>query len=278
MAVMAELRRLSVNQLTLPETCSMPEFVDVLVRNGVPYASLWRDKVREFGVQATAHLVADRGLGLSGYCFAGLLNGPDRAEAARARDEVRRTLDEAAALKAPCLVFIAGGIDPRDRNIADARARALAGIAGLIPHARSVGVKLAIKPMHPMMCAARSVLSTMALANDWCDQLQAEDIIGIAVDTYSVWWDPAIEEGIARAGARICAMQVNDWLSDTQDLRLDRGMMGDGVIDIQALRRMVDAAGYAGPIEVEILSKRNWWCRGPEESTKTIIRRFATVV
>ena len=256
----------------------MPDFVDVLVSNGVPYASLWRDKVREHGVDATARLIADRGLALSGYCFAGLLNGPDGAEAARARDEVRRSLDEAAALKAPCLVFIAGGIDARARNIADARARAVAGIAELVPYARSVGVKLAIKPLHPMMCASRSVLTTMALANAWCDQLQAEDIIGIAVDTYSVWWDPEVEIEIARAGARICSMHVNDWLSDTQDLRLDRGMMGDGVIDIQTLRRTVDAAGYAGPIEVEILSQRNWWCREPDEITKVIKNRFSTVV
>lgn len=275
---MADLSRLSVNQLTLPETCSMPDFVDVLVRNEVPYASLWRDKVRSFGVASTAKLVAERGLALSGYCFAGLLNGPDAAEAARARDEVRRTLDEAAALRAPCLIFIAGGIDTRDRKIADARARALDGLAELVPHARSVGVKLAIKPMHPMMCAARSVLSTIALANDWCDQLQADDAVGIAVDTYAVWWDPAVEPGIARAGSRICAMQVNDWLVETQDLRLDRGMMGDGVIDIAALRTMVDATGYAGPVEVEILSKHNWWCREPEEIIGVIKDRFSKVV
>lgn len=275
---MADLRRLSINQLTLPDSCSMPDFVDVLVRNGVSHASLWRDKVREHGVEATASLLADRDLSLSGYCFAGLLNGSDGAEAARARDEVRRTLDEAAALQAPCLVFIAGGVDTRDKNIADARARAVAGVAELVPHARSVGVKLALKPLHPMMCASRSVLTTMALANAWCDQLEAEDIIGVAVDTYSVWWDPEIEVEIARAGTRICAMHVNDWLPDTQDLRLDRGMMGDGVIDIPSLRRAVDAAGYAGPIEVEILSKRNWWCREPDEITKVIKNRFSAVV
>ena len=275
---MADLSRLSVNQLTLPESCSMPDFVDVLVRNEVPYASLWRDKVRGFGVASTARLIAEQGLGLSGYCFAGLLNGPDPAEAARARDEVRRTLDEAAVLQAPCLIFIAGGVDARDRKLADARARALDGLAELVPHARSVGVKLAIKPMHPMMCAARSVLSTMALANDWCDQLQADDTVGIAVDTYAVWWDPAVASGIARAGPRICAMQVNDWLAETQDLRLDRGMMGDGVIDIAVLRAMVEATGYAGPLEVEILSKRNWWCRDPDEIIGVIKDRFASVV
>jgi sugar phosphate isomerase/epimerase len=275
---MADLDRLSMNQVTLLEQCSMPQFLDVLVQNDVRCASLWRDKVREHGVERTAALLADNGLALSGYCWGGLVTSSDRDEAARGRDDVRRALDEAALLKAPCLVFVAGGVDARDRKIADARARALEGLSGILPHARSVGVKIALEPLHPMVCATRSVLSTTGLANDWCDALGAEDIVGIAVDTYAVWWDPHIEREIARAGKRICAFHVSDWLADTQDLRFDRGMMGDGVIDIAGLRSNVDAAGYRGPIEVEIFSRRNWWQRDAGEVTRVVRQRFAEVV
>lgn len=262
---MPDLRRLSIHQVTLLQQCTTPEFVAALARNGVACTSLWRDKTRVFGVAPTARLIADHGIALSGYCFAGMITSPDRDEAARTRDEVRRALDEAAALGAPSLVFVAGGVDSRDKNIVDARLRAIDGIADLIPHARSVGVKLALEPLHPMICATRSVLSTVKLANDWCDRLGAEDIVGIAVDTYAVWWDPEIEAQLARAGTRICSFHVSDWLADTQDLRLDRGMPGDGVIDLPALRRMVEAAGYGGWIEFEIFSQRNWWQRDPDE-------------
>jgi sugar phosphate isomerase/epimerase len=129
-----------------------------------------------------------------------------------------------------------------------------------------------------MICATRSVLSTVKLANAWCDNLGAEDIVGIAVDTYAVWWDPDIEAEIARAGRRICSFHVSDWLADTQDLRFDRGMMGDGVIDLPALRRMVERAGYDGYVEIEIFSQRNWWQRDPDEVIGVIKHRVQTAV
>jgi sugar phosphate isomerase/epimerase len=275
---MLEPRRLSIHQVTLLEQCSTPQFIDALVRNGVRCTSLWRDKTREYGVEKTARLLVDNGIALSGYCFAGLITSPDKAEAAKACDDVRRALDEAAAVKAPWLIFVAGGVDPRDKHIGAARERAVDGLAELIPHARSVGVKIALEPLHPMICATRSILSTMKLANAWCDRLAAEDIVGIAVDTYAVWWDPDVEAEIARAGKRICSFHVSDWLADTQDLRVDRGMMGDGVIDLTGLRRMVEAAGYDGCVEVEIFSQRNWWRRDPDDVIGVIKERVQTAV
>lgn len=271
---MADLARLSIHQVTLLQQCTTPQFIETMAHHDVRCASLWRDKVREHGVERTAALVADSGITMSGYCFGGLVTSPDAREASRARDDVRRALDEAAALGAPCLVFVAGGVDPAEKSIANARTRALDGIADLIPHARSVGVKLAIEPLHPMICATRSVLSTVGQANRWCDKLAADDIVGIAVDTYAVWWDPDLEAEIARAGKRICAFHVSDWLVDTQDLRFDRGMMGDGVIDIPGIRAMVERTGFDGWVEVEIFSQRNWWKRDTDEVVETIQERF----
>jgi len=274
---MVEPHRLSIHQVTLPPQLDTPAFVELLARHRVPATSLWREKTRAHGVAATAKLVAEHGIALTGYCFAGLIAAPDGAEAAAARDDVRRALDEAAELGAPCLVFVAGGVDARDRDIAAARARVLEGLAELVPYARSVGVKIALEPLHPMICASRSVLSTVKLANDWCDRLGAEDIVGIAIDTYAVWWDPEIGHEIARAGKRICSFHVSDWLADTQDLRLDRGMPGDGVIDLAGLRRQVEAAGYRGHVEVEIFSQRNWWQCDPDEVVRVIRERVREV-
>lgn len=211
-------------------------------------------------------------------CFAGLVASTDEAEAKKAIDDTRRAIEEAAAIKAKCLVFVAGGIDPRDKNIANTRKRVLGRLPALIDDARKAGVIIALEPLHPMTCATRSVISNVKIANDWCDELKAEDVFGIAVDTYVVWWDPDIEKEIARAGQRIAAFHVNDWLVDTADIRLDRGMMGDGVIDIPWLRGLVEKAGYNDLIEVEIFSQKNWWKKDADEVVRTVKERFASVV
>jgi sugar phosphate isomerase/epimerase len=269
---------LSINQVTLMQQWSLRQAIEGLARHGLRGISIWRDKLHEIELRDAARLLSDHGMTVSGLCFAGLITSPDRAEATAAVEDVRRAIDEAAALKARCLVFVAGGVDPRDKDIKATRARALDRLAALIPPARAAGVRLALEPLHPMICATRSVLSTIKLANDWCDALGAEDVMGIAVDTYAVWWDPELEAGIARAGKRICAFHISDWLPDTQDLRLDRGMMGDGVIDIPAIRRMVESAGYTGQREVEIFSARNWWKRDPDEVVRVVKERYQTAV
>lgn len=269
---------LSINQVTVLRQWSLRQTIEGLARHGLGGISVWREKMHELGVGEAARLLGDHGMTVSGLCFAGLITSPDPTEAAKALDDVRLAIDEAAEIKARCLIFVAGGLDARDKDIEATRARALEGVATLVPHARAAGVRIGLEPLHPMSCATRAVLSTLGLANDWCDALDAEDTVGIAVDTYAVWWDPDLEAEIARAGQRICAFHINDWLPDTRDLRLDRGMMGDGVIDIPAIRRMVEAAGYTGQREVEIFSERNWWQRDPDEVIRVVKERYQTAV
>ena len=275
---MPDINCLSINQICVLPQWTLRQAVEGLARHKVAAISVWREKLHEAGIAEAKHLIDGHGLGISSLCFAGLISSADRAAAAAALDDVRRALDEAAAIGAPCLVFLSGGVDPSDKDLPAARARVLDGLSRLTAHARAAGVAIAIEPLHPMACATRSVLTTLKLANDWCDELAAEDVFGIAVDTYVTWWDPELEREIGRAGPRIRAFHVSDWLADTQDLRVDRGMPGDGVIDLPAIRRMVEAAGYRGAIEVEILSARNWWKRDPDEVVRTIKARFATAM
>ena len=275
---MPDIDRLSINQATLMQQWSLPQAIEGLARHGVSGISVWRDKLHETGVTEAARMLDDHGLSVSGLCFAGLVTSVDKAEATQALDDVRLAIDEAAAIKARCLVFVAGGIDPRDKDIKATRARALDRIATLVPHARAAGVTIGLEPLNPVTCANRTVLTTVGLTNDWCDALDAGDAVGIVLDTYAIWWDPDLEAQVARAGKRISAFHVNDWLMDTQDTRLDRGMMGDGVIDIPAIRRVVEATGYTGQIEVEIFSARNWWTRDADEVVRIIKERYQSVV
>jgi len=189
------------------------------------------------------------------------------------RDDNRRALDEACTLGAPCLVLVVGGLPgalagrPAHRDIAAARAQVTEGIAALLDDARDRGMPLAIEPLHPMYAADRACVNTMAHANDLCDELGTG--VGIAVDAYHVWWDPQLEREIERAGnatpSRLLAYHICDWLVPTTDLLTDRGMMGDGVIDLPLLRSWMESAGYRGMHEVEIFSANNWWKRDPDE-------------
>jgi len=275
---MADLSRLSMNEVTVLPHWTLGQAIDGLVRHGVPAISVWREKLHELGVAEAARRIAGSGLKVSGICFTGMISSPDAAEAAWGMDDTRRAIEEAATLESQCLIFLAGAVDARDKDLKATRARVLERLSALIPDLRAAKVKLALEPLHPTACATRSVLSTVKLANDWCDALAAEDTFGVAIDVYTTWWDPEIESEIARAGKRICAFHVSDWLADTQDLRLDRGMMGDGVIDIPALRRAVETAGYTGLIEVEIFSARNWWKRDADEVVQVVKQRFQSSV
>lgn len=271
---MPDLKRLSIHQATVLQQWNLRQAIEGTARAGLGGFSVWREKLTEIGAEEAARVLDGSGIAATGLSFAGLVTSADKGEAAKALDEARRVFDEAARIKAPSVVFVAGGVDPRDKDIRAARARALDGVAKLVPHARAAGVKIALEPLHPMICAHRSVLSTIKLANEWCDALKAEDVVGIAVDTYALWWDPELAEGIARAGTRILAFHLSDWLIDTQDLRLDRGMMGDGVIDLKGFRAMVEKAGYRGWDEVEIFSARNWWKRDPDEVVRAVKERY----
>jgi len=274
---MVERARLSINQATTRAQWSLAQAVEGYARGGVPAISVWRDKLAECGVEPAAHLLRDAGLAVSGLCRGGMFPAADAAGRQAALDDNRRAVDEAVAIGAPCLVLVVGGLPPNSKDLAGARAQVRDGLAALLPYARAAGMPLAIEPLHPMYAADRACVNTMAHANDLCDELG--EGIGLAVDVYHVWWDPALEREIARAGAeRLLAFHVCDWLVPTNDLLLDRGMMGDGVIDLRRIRGWMEAAGYNGFCEVEIFSAENWWKRDPDEVVRTCVERIETTV
>ena len=269
---------LSINQVTTLERWSLREAIDGYARHGVRAMGVWRDKLGEIGAAAAARSLREAGMSVSAYCVGGLLTAPGEARFRARIDEGRRMIDEAAAIGARCAVIISGGLEAGSKDLAGARARCVEGLAALLPEARAAGVTLALEPLHPMLCAARSVLTTLAMANDWCERLGGGEELGIVIDVYNLWWDPDLEAEIARAGPRIAAFQVCDWLAETTDLRLDRGMPGDGVIDIPAIRKLVEDAGYTGYREIEIFSARDWWKRDPDDVVRTVKERYQTAV
>jgi len=260
--------KLSLNGATVREQWTLAQIIDGCARHGIAGISPWRDQVAQMGLPSTVQAIKDNGLVVTGLCRGGFFTAKDW------RDDNRRAIEEAHALGAQCLVLVVGGLPAGSKDLAGARRQVRDGIAEILPEARKARVPLAIEPLHPMQAAERACINTLEQALDLCDELG--DGIGVAVDVYHVWWDPKLEQQIGRAGKkRILAYHICDWLVPTRDLLNDRGMMGDGVIDLPRIRGWVERAGYAGFQEVEIFSERDWWQRDPDEVLDTCKERLA---
>jgi len=282
---------LSINTATIRKQggaeVPLDRIVDQCAERGIRAISPWRDQVAAVGLDRIARQLKAHGIGLSGYCRGGFYPAPDAAGLNAALDDTRRAIDEAKTLDAPCLVLVVGALpgalagQAQYKDIGRARAEVHDGIAASLEYAREVGMPLAIEPLHPMQAAERACINTLEHALDLCDELDAgkTGMLGVAVDIYHVWWDPKLQQQIERAGkARLLAYHVCDWLTPTRDLLNDRGMMGDGVVELKKVRGWMEAAGYTGYSEVEIFSTLDWWQRPGEETLDVCIARHKGVV
>jgi sugar phosphate isomerase/epimerase len=268
---------ISLNLATTRQVWGFADAVDGCLRAGITAISPWRDQIAAIGLDEAARIVKANNIRVTGVCRGGMFPAETAAGRQANIDDNLRAIDEAAALNADCLVLVVGGLPGSSKDIVGARQMVTDGIAAMLPHAKASGIKIAIEPLHPMYAADRACVNTIDQALDICETLG--ETVGVAIDVYHVWWDPYLARAIARAGRmkRIFAHHICDWLVPTKDMLLDRGMMGEGVIDLRAIRRMIEDAGYHGPQEVEIFSQDNWWKRPGDEVLAVIKERVATV-
>ncbi|MGW1372668.1 sugar phosphate isomerase/epimerase family protein [Streptomyces sp. NPDC002446] len=279
----ALLDRLSLNQQTIRQW-SLPDLANGCARAGVGGVGLWRAPVQEYGVGAAARLVRDAGLRVTSLCRGGFFTAVDPRRRAAALDDNRAALDEAAALGTDTLVLVSGGLPEGSRDLPGARERIADALAELAPYAAERAVRLAIEPLHPMYAADRCVVSTLAQALDLAERFPA-DQVGVVVDTYHLWWDDTVGAQIDRAqgagrgtgagrGARIAAFQLADWVTPLPEgVLVGRGQLGDGSVDLRWFRERVEAAGYRGPVEVEIFNPA-LWARDGADVLAEVVARF----
>jgi sugar phosphate isomerase/epimerase len=270
---LGDLSRFSINQMTVKQL-SMPELVDACLELGVPGVGLWRAPVESYGLEETAKLVRDAGLAVTTLCRGGFFTAIDPAERAEALADNRRAIDEAATLGTDTLVLVSGGLPAGSKDLHGARERIADALGELGPYAAANGVRLAIEPLHPMYASDRCVVSTLTQALDLAERFPANQV-GVAVDTYHIWWDDQAPAQIARAGAgdRIHTFQLADWTTPLPEGVLNgRGQIGDGAIDMREWKAYVEAAGYTGPIEVELFNDGLWARDGREVLAETAAR------
>ena len=263
-----DLDRLCIHQATLMP-CNFAQCVESLARNGIHQTVVWGDKLDEVDTTKAVRLLRDAGVSSPSLCFGILLPDDD----ANWREINLRRIDQATQIGATSLVMLTGGLNGEDKDLRRAQATATERLARLVQPARAANITLALEPLHPMVCGFRSVISSLEDALHMIDAIDAPNL-GIALDAYGLWWDQSLEAQIARAGSRITNFHTADWLRDTNDIRLDRGMPGDGLIDNRGIRGWVENTGFIGPVEIEIFSQNNWWQREPDEVIQTIIARL----
>ncbi|WOP19321.1 sugar phosphate isomerase/epimerase family protein [Raineyella sp. LH-20] len=270
---------MSINTATLKHA-DLSTALEVTASAGVAAIGLWREPVQAIGLARAARRLEDSGLRFSTLCRGGFFTLPEGAERRAALDDNRRAIEETATLAAAgapgstaVLVLVAGGLPAGSRDLVGARRLVREALEELVPVAAAAGVTLAIEPLHPMYCSDRAVVSTLGQALDLAADFEPS-VVAVTVDTFHLWWDPDVLDQIARAGreGRIASYQVCDWRTPLPaDVLLARHYPGEGVIDFAAFTTAVEAAGYAGDVEVEIFNEEVW-----ADDPATVVHRTAT--
>jgi sugar phosphate isomerase/epimerase len=254
--VLKDFSQLCIHTITT-KPWSIEEAAKNFSKEGVGGITVWRDALTGRNIQQTGKMLRDLNLKIVSLCRGGFFPHTDRTERILAIDDNKKAIDEAEALGAPLIVLVCGASPAQ--SLEESRKQIAEGIEAVIPYARSANIKLAIEPLHPMYADMRSAINTLAQANDMAEQLNSPTV-GVAIDVYHLWWDPALKAEIARCGNNnhIFAFHICDWKTPTTDLLLDRGLMGEGCINIKEIRGWVEEAGFDGFHEVEIFSKKYW--------------------
>ncbi len=265
------LSRLALNLITAGTSHSFESLLNACVDHGIQTVSPWQEHYALIGATQAASLLRKRSITVNTVCrMTGFGPAVSATSWQQAIDDAHRLIDEAATLGARSITVVGGGSGPSG-DLAGARDRIVQGVAQVLPAARAAGVVLALEPLHPMVAAERGAINTLEQAVRYAGQLG--EGVGVMVDAYNSWWDPALAKSIAAAGGRIAGLQISDWLIPTNDLAFDRGLPGEGVIDLPAVRGLVERAGYSGDIEIEVLSA-NWSGRALDELLPAVVASF----
>jgi sugar phosphate isomerase/epimerase len=256
MSCSAPLSRFCIHTATT-KPLGLADAVRAYREMGVAGITVWRDALEAAGLRQSAKLLAESGLRVTSLCRGGFFPAVSAVDRRKALDDNRVAIDEAAAIGAPLIVLVCGAVP--GLPLGEARKQITEGITALIPQAKQAGVKLAIEPLHPMYAVNRSAVNSLSQANEMVEAIGSTQV-GVALDVYHVWWDDRLEAEIARCAKldALLAYHVSDWRTDTRDLLLDRGLMGEGCIPLRQIRSWVEAAGFDGMIEVEIFSTERW--------------------
>jgi sugar phosphate isomerase/epimerase len=268
---LTDLSRLCVHTITT-KPWPLEKAARQFAAAGIGGITVWRDALAGSNIAQARQMLRDLNLEVVSLCRGGFFPATQSMARQAAIEDNLKAIDEAAALGAPHVVLVCGAVP--GQPLIESRQQILEGIASCLEHAEAAGVKLAIEPLHPMYADNRSAINTLSQANDLAEALNSP-WLGVAIDVYHLWWDPDLEYQIKRCGqnGHLFAFHICDWKTPTTDLLNDRGLMGEGCINLKQIRGWVEATGFTGYNEVEIFSNL-YWQQDQQEFLEKIIQGY----
>lgn len=251
-----DLSKLCIHTIT-----TKPWGIETCIKNysksGIHGISIWRNVLENKNLKEVRSLLSDYNMTVVSLCRGGFFPSIGLRKRVAAIDDNLFAIEQAAEVGAPLIVLVCGA--DQHQSLQKSREQIAEGIQKILPAAKSAGVKLAIEPLHPMYAGDRSAINSLKQANDMAAMINSE-YVGVAVDVYHLWWDETLQTEIKRCAAQDClsAFHICDWNVPTVDFLNDRGLMGDGCINVPEIRGWVEESGFSGYHEVEIFSDKYW--------------------
>jgi len=265
----SSLRQMSFNTITAKDL-KLPQVLDLCLQNEVKYIAPWRDLIEKTGFNKAAQLIKDSGIQISSLCRGGMFTAKEKNDRSAAIEDNILAIEMARIIGAPTLVLVCGPVVGRDLHGSISMIED--GISKISDIARQAGVTLAIEPLHPMMAASRSCITTIKQTLDVIERIGNKEL-KVIVDAYHVWSDPDLEDSADRLKGKIAGFHISDWITPIKDELGSRGMPGEGCIDLNRLLNFVEKCGFNGAIEIEVLS-HFWWGENPEKTFQKAVYSF----
>lgn len=251
-----DLKKLCIHTITtkpLPFDVACESYAKL----GVKGISIWRDAVDGLNFRQVKDCLRKNDLTPVSYVRGGFFPSADENKRQEAVRDNLQMIEEASELEIPMIVLVCGAEPAQSLEVS--REQIKQGIESILPFAEKCQVKLAIEPLHPMFADSRSAITSLKQANELAEYFNS-DTVGVAVDVYHLWYDDDLENQIKRCGIskNLFAFHICDWNVPTVDMLNDRGLMGEGCIDVRKIRGWVEETGFDGFNEVEIFSNKFW--------------------
>jgi sugar phosphate isomerase/epimerase len=236
---------------------SIHECIENYLRAGIGGISIWRETIVGQDLKKVRKHLMDSGLKPVSLVRGGFFTGKTSADRKAAVDSNLAALREAEALGLPMIVLVCGasiGQSP-EQNLSQIEE----GIRAILPAAEAANIRLAIEPLHPMYAGDRSAVASLKDANLLAQKIN-HPLVGIAVDTFHVWWETNLESEIAACAenGHLFAFHICEFKPDFDHPLLDRGLPGEGVNATPRILEMIRKTGFTGLTEVEIFSRKYW--------------------
>jgi sugar phosphate isomerase/epimerase len=265
--IIKDFSRLCLHTITT-KPWSIEVAIEKYAKAGIKGITVWRQWLEGRNPTQVGDSIRAAGLEVVSLARGGFFPADNQRDRQIAIDDNLKIIDETAALGAPLVVLVCGAVP--GQPLTESRKQIQDGIEMIANHARQLNIKLGIEPLHPMYADDRSAINTLKQANDMCEFLNHPSV-GVVIDIYHLWWDPELKAEILRCGnnQHLLAFHICDWLTPTKDFLNDRGLMGDGCIDIPQIRGWVEETGFKGFVEVEIFSN-DWWQKDQDQFLEII--------